>query len=171
MSSNNCQFHQEGNYIHVLIKAKGVQEEELDVQIQRRRLTVILRRQIKVEGLLHGQVDVGNSKVKIHPDCVEIKLRKVNEEESWPQLLLGIPDMMTSLQKAQSERNISPPETPTRTPKRKSKPTGGYNKFNSSLSTLNASLSNAMHSVLKAAEDETRDTSLSRASQAAQRGQ
>ena len=89
------QLHQQENNIHVFIKARGVQEEDLDVQIQRRRLTVNLNRVCVMEGLLQGQVDVGNSKVKIHPDYIEIKLRKATSE-TWPQLMLGVPDMMTS---------------------------------------------------------------------------
>jgi len=71
----NCQFHQQGNYIHVLIQGKGITADNLDVQIQRRRLTVTLNKRTVVEGLLQGQVDVGNCKVKIHVDYAEIKLR------------------------------------------------------------------------------------------------
>ena len=155
----NCQFHQQGNFIHVLIKARGVQEDDLDVQIQRRRLTVNLSGNCVVEGLLQGQVDVGNSKVKIHPDYVEVKLRKANPEEVWPQLLLGVPDMMTSLQRAQSQVGFPPaPVSPETTPSRPVKTT----------EKLNASISNMMHNVFKAVEDEMRDTSLSRASQRGQ---
>jgi CS domain len=163
--SPKCQFHQQGNFIHVLIKAAGVRDEDLNVQIQRRRLTVNLNKQCIVEGLLHGQVDVGNSKVKIHPDHVEIKLRKADPNETWPQLMLGVPDMMTSLQRAQNQgpAPVSPDNSPTR-------PVVDTNKLMNT-SKLNASISNMVHNVFKGVEDdmrEMRDTSLSRASQRGQ---
>jgi len=153
----NCQFHQQGNYIHVLIQGKGITADNLDVQIQRRRLTVTLNKRTVVEGLLQGQVDVGNCKVKIHVDYAEIKLRKAHDEE-WPQLLLGVPDMMTSLQRAQQQSamesraakpmTVSPDSSPVRSKHLASPKTG-----------LEMSLSNLVHKVgeVFAHEDDMRD--------------
>ena len=67
-----------------------MKEEDVSVQIQRRRLTVVIKGDTHVEGLLQGSVDVGNCRVKIHSDYLEIKLRKQNGEEVWPQLMLPV---------------------------------------------------------------------------------
>mgnify|MGYP000060355600 CR=1 FL=1 len=159
--SSIFQFHQQENHVLVFVKGNNIQEEDLDVQIQRRRLTVVLHKNTIVEGLLHGQVDVGNSRVKIHPDFVEIKLRKAkngsNEVEVWPQLLLGVPDMMTSLQRAQAlhpahappvagnKRRTSYVISPEHSPHKAKTVVGqGASSLNAS---LNASLSNFVHKV------------------------
>ncbi|CAB9497056.1 expressed unknown protein [Seminavis robusta] len=132
MSNENCQFHQHGNFIHVLVKGRNVKEDDLDVQIQRRRLTVVIRGETMVEGLLHASVDVGNSRVKVHPDCVEIKLRKGVADEVWPELMLGVPDMMTSLQQAQAATRVSPEPSPSRP-----KPIADlHSSFNMSISNM-----------------------------------
>ena len=160
----NCQFHQQGNYIHVLVKGQGITSDNLDVQIQRRRLTVVLNKVTLVEGLLQGQVDVGNCKVKIHSDYAEIRLRKANEDEMWPQLLLGVPDMMTSLQRAQQQTAmtsypaqmiVSPESSPTR-----SKPTTPKTVVGAGVDSLNMSLSNLVHKVFTHDHEEMRDDAM-----------
>lgn len=167
--TNNCQFHQEGNYIHVLIKGKDITRDDLDVQIQRRRLTVTLNKVTLVEGLLQGQVDVGNCKVNFHSDYAEIKLRKANQDEMWPQLLLGVPDMMTSLQRAQQQTAsmntaamdssmgspaafmVSPETSPTR---RKSVVTTPKTVVEAGVDAMNMSLSNFVHKVFTPSDDQ-----------------
>jgi hypothetical protein len=155
--TNNCQFHQHGNFIHVLISGQDMNEEDVAVQIQRRRLTVVIKGVTFVEGLLQYPVDVGNCRVKIHPDYVEIKLRKLNGEEVWPQLMLGVPDMMTRFQRDLSQTElpmavVSPEGSPSR-----NKPiTPAARKSAETLmnASFNASVSNFFHHVVAAAKDE-----------------
>jgi CS domain len=152
--ANNCQFHQNGNFIHVLISGQDLKEEDVAVQIQRRRLTVVIKGMTFVEGLLQGSVDVGNCRVKIQSDYVEVKLRKLDGEEVWPQLMLGIPDMMTRLQ-----RELSQPEPPAAVVSPEGSPSRSKPVARKSVETLmnasfNASVSNFFHHVVAAAKDE-----------------
>ena len=170
----NVQYHQIGSYIHVLIQEANVRAEDLDVQIQRRRLTVELGRgaekAILIEGLLHGQVDVGNSKTKIHNDHILIKLRKMEEAMEWPQLMLsggpttGMstgPVGTTSLQRASQHVLVSPESSPTRTvqwnPMEKNLLHTPKHMAEAGVDRLNSSLSNLVHKVLHHGDEEKRD--------------
>ena len=126
-----------------------------------------------IEGLLQGQVDVGNCKVNIHSDYAEIKLRKI-QDEIWPQLLLGVPDMMTSLQRAQQQTAasmnnnnnntamdssmgrptafmVSPETSPTR---RKSVVTTPKTVVEAGVDAMNMSLSNFVHKVFTPSDEQ-----------------
>ena len=165
--TNKCQFHQDEKNIHVLIKGDNITRDDLDVLIQRRRLTLTLKKEILVEGLLQGQVDVGNCKVNIHADYAEIKLRKANTGEMWPQLLLGVPDMMTSLQRAQQQTTsgistamdsssnmafmVSPETSPTRRTTIVSTP---KTVVEAGVDAMNMSLSNFVHKVFTPSDEQ-----------------
>ena len=129
-------------------------EEDVSVQIQRRRLTVVIRGMTLVEGLLQGSVDVGNCRVKIHPDCVEIKLRKQVGDEVWPQLMLGVPDMMTRMQLEQEPPKpvVSPEGSPSRN--RPIAPATRKSVEALMNSSFNASVSNFFHHVVAATKEE-----------------
>jgi hypothetical protein len=164
-NENNClQYHQVDNFIHVLIKEADVSSSDLEVSIQKRRLTVVLtkgkNKTTLFEGLLFEGVDVGNCRTKINDDHILIKLRKENPTIDWPQLQLGgsaitseTPAKMTSLQRAQYSsppisHAFSPEDSPTRSsltwnPKNKVKE--GVDSFHTSFSTLVSGVNKVLH--------------------------
>lgn len=162
-NNNYLQFHQVGAFVHVLIKEAGVSPKDLNVDVQRRRLNVVLNRKNNrvtlFEGLLYDSVSVGNSRTKIHDDHILIKLRKENASADWPQLQLGgsaitthTPAPMTSLQRAQQSSSswVSPESSPTRlsdtwNPKAKVFVKEGVDSFQNSFSTLVSGVNKVLH--------------------------
>lgn len=170
ISNTNLQYHQVGNFIHVLIKEAGVKPEELNVQIQKRRLTIILtkgkNRLTLFEGLLFDSVDVGNSRTKINEDHILIKLRKLDETIDWSQLQLSgtsseppqnSRNSISSLQRAQQSSWVSPESSPTHpsnnwSPKEKIAAVNpkefvkeGVDSFQTSISSLVSAVNKTIH--------------------------
>jgi len=85
------QYYQNDTDMTIAILEPGVQQEDLRVDFETKRLTVVLTKQgvdfAVVCGTLYEEIVVDKSKVRIKDEKVLIKMRKKTEKFEWQQLI------------------------------------------------------------------------------------
>ena len=81
------QYYQDDKVMTIQIIASNVKPENLNVQFERKHLTVILNNHTVICGDLYCDVDVEHCKTKIKEEKVLIKLKKVDLNYEWPELM------------------------------------------------------------------------------------
>ena len=89
------QYYQSDKFMTISILEPNVQRDQLDVTMERKRITVVLRKAgvafTVVAGPLYEEVNTELCKVQVKDEKVLIKLRKVNTGYEWPELLTKEP--------------------------------------------------------------------------------